>query len=65
MDVPQVPGEGGGYPPIAQHANEKEANSNHVTIMFRFGGDRESNGRGFRKRQDSPQPTRIAPNVHL
>jgi hypothetical protein len=29
---------------IAQHANEKEANCNHATIMFRFAGDRESNG---------------------
>jgi len=32
---------------IAQHANEKEANCNHATIMFRFAGDRESNGLGF------------------
>jgi hypothetical protein len=36
---------------VAQHANEKEANCNHLTIMFRFAADRESNGLSFRKRQ--------------
>jgi hypothetical protein len=43
---------------IAQHANEKEAYCNHATIMFRFAGDRESNGLGFRKRQQSI-PTQV------
>jgi hypothetical protein len=36
---------------VAQHADEKEANCNHATIMFRFAADRESCGQNIRKRQ--------------
>ena len=34
---------------VAQHANEKKANCNHATIMFRFAADRGSKGLSFRK----------------
>ena len=36
---------------VARHADEKEGNCNHATIMFSFATDRESSGRSFRKRQ--------------
>jgi hypothetical protein len=36
---------------VAQHADEKKGNSEHQAIMFRFAGDCESNGWGFRNRQ--------------
>jgi hypothetical protein len=36
---------------VAQHADEKEANCNHATIMLRFAADRESCGQNFRKQQ--------------
>jgi hypothetical protein len=38
---------------VAQHADEKEGNCEHPAIMFRFAGDRESNGWSFRNRHQS------------
>jgi hypothetical protein len=35
---------------VAQHTDDQEADCNHPTILFRFVGDRESNGWSFQKR---------------
>ena len=42
--------------PVVQHADEKEGNCNHLTIMFLFAAYRELSGQSFRKRQPFRQP---------